>query len=203
VQRLLTTLLVFAGLIGFAPAAPVPTHLFPKNPLYISVQKGTRWVYEGTSPGELVVSSSEWDEKSGTTTVTITSPRQDGSHAPNQKLAVSGRGILWLENTAGPFDSPFWLLKVPVRQAEEWAFTTSGSGIANTIGTMKVVRVEDIEVPAGKFTTVRVKEEVQSLVNGKPAGGYSQTRWYAPGVGLVKWQCGDAGTVLKSFTPGK
>jgi len=191
--------------IPFAPAAPVPTHLLPKDPpLFQPIRKGAEWVYEGGGRTfTLSVTATERDEKSEATVITISQPLKGGKEVRVQKLAVSRRGILWLENSSGSYDTPYWLLKAPVRPKEEWAFTTSGPGIANAKGTMTVAGVEDVQVPAGKFSAVRVEQKVTVIgTGGVPDFDFSQTFWYAPDVGLVKWVCGEAGSVLKEFTPG-
>jgi hypothetical protein len=201
--RLLTVLVGLAVAIPLA-AAPVPKHLFPKDPpRYYPVQKGTRWVYEGDSAGAFVVTNAEKDEKDGATILTITHEWPDGKKSEHQKLAVSRSGVRWLESLGGVYDTPVWLLKTPVRAGEEWTYTTSGPGVADTKGVMRVVGSEDVETPAGKFSAVRVEQKATLVVDGKPAHNYSVTFWYSPEVGLVKWTCGGSGAVLKSFTPGK
>jgi hypothetical protein len=63
-----------------------------------------------------------------------------------------------------------------------------------------VIGEEVVEVPAGKFTAVRV-DSVYSA-DGEES---TMSRWFAPNVGLVKMVHGGGSrtTVLKSFTPGK
>jgi hypothetical protein len=201
--RLLTILVGFAVTVPLV-AAPVPKHIFPKDaPLYYPVQKGTRWAYDGDPAYTLVVTSAEKDEKNEATILTIEKVQPDGTKAILQKLAISRRGILWLESMGGKFDTPVWLLKTSARAGEEWTFTTSGPGVAGTRGVIRVVGTEEVEVPAGKFSAVCIEQKTTLVVDGKPAYNYSQTLWYAPGVGLVKWTCGGSGAVLKSFTPGK
>ncbi|WP_020474616.1 TapB family protein [Zavarzinella formosa] len=64
------------------------------------------------------------------------------------------------------------------------------------------MKTEDVEVPAGKFKTIRL--EMKSQVGRVKT---EATYWYAPNLGLVK-MTGMSGNlesvmVLKSFTPGK
>ena len=68
---------------------------------------------------------------------------------------------------------------------------------------VKVHRREKVEVPAGKFKSIRVEQETEA--NGKTV---RYEEWYAPEVGLVKKVFHHLGAakqvqVLKSFTPGK
>jgi hypothetical protein len=203
--RLLITLVGLVAAVSLVPAAPVPTHLRPKEPLlFHPVQKGARWVYEQNGREyTCVITASEENAKTGMTTVTISQEGPNGTFTQLKKVAVGSSGVLWLENTAGPFDEPYWLLKSPVRERDEWTFRTSGPGIANMKGTMRAAKVEEVEVPAGKFSAVRIEQEATFLTNGEPDGGFCQTFWFAPGIGLVKWTCGDAESGLKSFVPGK
>ena len=64
--------------------------------------------------------------------------------------------------------------------------------------------IEEVEVPAGKFTAIRVESEV-SVGSPIPLLRFKLTEWYAPGVGLVKmigrYDNSVATRVLKSFTP--
>jgi hypothetical protein len=63
--------------------------------------------------------------------------------------------------------------------------------------TFTVGQEETVETPAGTFKAIRVTSEMD-VVKG------TTTAWYAPGVGMVKYELGTEGIqVLKSFTPGK
>jgi hypothetical protein len=57
---------------------------------------------------------------------------------------------------------------------------------------------ETVEVPAGKFRAIRVECECKS-----DDGTRRITRWYAPGLGCVKWSDRNGGSVRKSYTPGR
>jgi hypothetical protein len=63
--------------------------------------------------------------------------------------------------------------------------------------TYTVSKVEEVEVPAGKFKAIRVEEKTDALL-------MSATRWFAPGVGLVKMVTisgkNEQIQVLKSYT---
>ena len=198
--RLLGISFGLACVVALGSAAPAPTHLFPReSPLFHPVQKGTRWVYEGgPHTGTYVVSAVEKNEKDGSTVVTITQVREGGKEYPHEKLSVSRCGLLWLENSS-PFDTPVWLIKNPAKAGDMWNFETSGAGIVEGKGTMRVAGVETVEVPAGKFTAVRVEEKFAA----KSGDRYCQTFWYAPGVGVVQRDFEGFKSVLKSFTPGK
>ena len=120
---------------------------------------------------------------------------------PYRKMEVSRRGLIWVETLGGAaFDEPLRMLQCPVVVGDELPYRTSGRDIPTTEGTMKVVGVEEVEVPAGKFTAVRIEDEYSFSGRGKKN---CNTHWFAPGVGLVKWSSGQFESVLKSFKPGQ
>ena len=56
--RLLTTLFCLIAAVSFLPAAPVPTHLMPKESrLRFPDALGTKWVYKNGSSEETIVIS--------------------------------------------------------------------------------------------------------------------------------------------------
>lgn len=81
-----------------------------------------------------------------------------------------------------------WVLKRDQFQADkEQRYTSRGP--------------EDVEVPAGKFHAIRVDVEYVWR-NGNPSR--KDRVWYAPGVGVVKWEDDEGRSkVLKSFEAGK
>jgi hypothetical protein len=107
-----------------------------------------------------------------------------------------------VETTDGSaFDEPVRVLRCPAVVDAEWPARTSGpGGIAKTEGTIRVAGVEEVEVPAGTFSAVRV--EWAFSLDGRVQKDH-HTYWFAPGVGVVKETLGLSTWVLKSFTPGK
>lgn len=95
-------------------------------------------------------------------------------------------------NTADP------LLRLTVDVGESWVARHNGSEHSATLTRGK----EEIIVPAGKFTAIRVDVVI---TRGKDTN--QVTQWYAAGVGLVKEAAqGRELTItreLKEFTPGK
>jgi hypothetical protein len=182
-------------------AAPVPTHLFPKDPpLYHPIRKGTRWVYlEGGDEHRYVVTEVQ-KSKSGDATLVSIAEVTDKKQTPYRKMEVSRNGLLWVETGGSAFDKPLRMLRCPVHTNDTWSFETSGpGGIVRSEGTMKVVGIEQVKVPAGTFSAVRVEEE---FTLGGGDYKHHSTYWYAPEVGLVKEEYGNSTAVLKSFTPG-
>ena len=87
----------------------------------------------------------------------------------------------------------------PAKAGEIWNFETSCTAVVARKGTMRVAAVENVEVPAGKFTAVRVEENVTAISGDR----YRQTFWYAPGVGVVPLDFEGFKLVLTPFTPVK
>jgi hypothetical protein len=71
----------------------------------------------------------------------------------------------------------------------------------------KVCEIEELDLPAGKFNTIRVKRK---YALNSTSGECGDDEWFSPGIGRVKmleYHCGGRPfsfpTVLKSFTPGR
>ncbi|MBP3956289.1 hypothetical protein J8F10_13445 [Gemmata sp. G18] len=200
--RSLAALLVVTALIGLAPAAPVPAHLMPKEPLYYATQKGTRWVYVNQNVESVYEATDVKPTKQGGSIVTIELVH-DGKKTPNQKLDVSPRGIFRIEVNGNARGQPMCLLRCPAELDKEWPFHLNNGGVFVHRGTMKVTGTEDVTVPAGKFPAVRVAERMAAYMGEQWIGTEDYTSWYAPDVGLVKQTSpGGFKKELKSFKPG-
>lgn len=170
-------------LLGVAAlAAPVPKPPKP-DPFYFPTTVGAKWVYE-TAGGELesaVVSAVENDGDD----LVVCREGVDGTRTAYSKMVVSAEGLRQeRELTGGKLG---WVLKTDLKAGESWDMPEGGK---------RTVRgPEEVEVPAGKFTALRVEWEQR---------GGKYTSWYARGVGEVKRveKRGDTETVyraLKSF----
>jgi hypothetical protein len=168
------------------------------QPLYYPTQKGARWVYlDGDADREYVVSGAEQNKSSDATIVTISEVNGE-NQKPWRAMAVSRRGLVWLEASGSAFDEPIWVLRCPVVVNDELPYRAFGSGVAVCEGTMKVVGFEEVEVPAGKFSAVRV-EDAFTLGGRK----HCWTYWFVQEVGFVRYDFNSTKMVLKSFKPGK
>ncbi len=121
--------------------------------------------------------------------------------AAGSTVEVSADGLV--QRTLGdkPLVPPAPMLRLPVKAGDAWSWEGSIPGLKTTF---TMVGLEDVEVPAGKFRAVRVRQE--SVRDGKE--NVSTTYWYAPEVGLVKLVSKSATgaeqtQVLKSFKPAK
>jgi hypothetical protein len=185
-------------LLAVAPAAPVPQT--KKGPPYFPTKVGAKWVYqwsypEGAHDVTLVVTGV--DEKDGAAVVAVGRLEAAGTVAPYEKVAVSEKGLLRVEWDGHPLDPPACRLKLPAEPGVKWEWEHIIPR-AKDQGTSTIGKVETIEVPAGKYESVRV--ETTATHNGRR---YTHTIWYAPGVGVVKMVQGDTTQALKSFTQGK
>lgn len=185
-------------LMGCAIAAPSSTAADPP-PVYFATKLGTTWVYQ--FPKETVtVVVTDVETKNGTSTVALT--RADGEFIPWEVVTVSEAGVS--VHSDGPFrhDPPVCWLKAPFKAGDSWKFDTwlinPPASDLPYVGTVTVKGVEKVEVPAGTFQAVRVQGR------GTDLGKWTEERWYAPEVGLVKWvnRAGQV-VVLKSFMPGR
>lgn len=197
------------ALAGWSVAAPSSTA--PADLDYYPTAVGTKWVYELNGRDQTwEVTAAE--AKAGETLVTFTQSIAGGKPEPILKASVSAKGVYQLE--MGPFKvDPVCELQFPVKAGARWSVDIpsqtvgsppQGGGLRGSTGTVTVGDAEDVEVPAGKFRAVRVDVTI-TAEDGKPLTKPRRlTRWYAPGVGLVKVAAGpDITRALKEFTPGK
>jgi hypothetical protein len=88
-------------------------------------------------------------------------------------------------------------LKLPAKKGDTWEVVDQA---VKTV--YVVVGDEEVEVPAGKFKTIRIDSTTEL-----PKYTLKNSTWYAADVGVVKmWYNSGGGEVtqsLKSFTPGK
>lgn len=193
-------------------AAPVPKGKEAK--LYFPTTVGTKLVSEsklemkkGGWRDERVETVTKVEEKNGVYTVT-----QEQQNAPKEFAAmvyrVSADGVSRVSVGDAVTDPPVAVLKLGVNPGEAWTaeekVPTFGAAPAGPAGrtrkwTFTMGREEEVEVPAGRFKTLRVDHEGE--------GSEAKTSvWYAVGVGVVKSEtvAGDKKmvTCLKEFTPG-
>lgn len=149
---------------------------------------GTTWVYDedGVETTEVITRSAV---SGAETTVWVGRVGADGTVTPWEVLLVRDRSVYRLEREGVQDDPPLGLLVTPLREAAR------------------------VAVPAGAFDAH--PHTVRGTFAGPPGRAIlvlDETRWYAPGVGVVRSRLGyrpDAGgaglsvRVLKSFTPGK
>ncbi|MBA4065808.1 MAG: hypothetical protein C0501_19235 [Isosphaera sp.] len=185
-----------------ATAAPVPVHLMPKEPpLYFPTRVGAKWVYQW-GERELTQSVTAVERTDAGSLVTVTGHRPDGTTFTDQKVLVRQAGLTQVESFLGKLASPRCWLKVPCVAGAEWEDDCS-TDLVRQKWVRTAVGAEAVEVPAGKFTALRVRNVLVVDRRGLhlPVLDIGYDGWYAPGVGLVRSEerPGNA-MVLKSFT---
>lgn len=181
---------VALALIAPAPAAPVPGHLIKGPTVYHATDVGAKWVYtvcdadspHGREVVEVVMAVLESRAEPSVKFVEVGTlvegkPRGTGYH-----VAVSGSGLAVGKFTApDKFARQGQTLRVPDKPDSRWEVQVSGGRLGwKEVHTFRGAEV--VQVPAGKFTALRVDTEYQRV----HAAWETWHRWYAPGVGLVK-----------------
>jgi RNA polymerase sigma factor (sigma-70 family) len=186
-----------------AAAAPAPEGA-ERNELYFPTREGMKRVYEQRARGVTY---------QHTEVVHKVEKKRDGFRVttgqevtPGAILKtvtdVSPRGVYLVEFAGKVHADPVPLLKLPAKAGDTWTVKRQVPAVHEAVPfTYTVGKVEEVKVPAGRFKAIRVEEKAT------PALLMSATRWYAPGVGLVKavmfFGKSEQTLVLKSYTRGK
>jgi hypothetical protein len=181
------------AVVSFVPAAPVPTHLMPRDPpLNFPTTVGTKWVYQLAGGGEQTIVISEVKEEKDGSKLVTTEYVADGKRTPHQVKRVSTQGVFVLVDSGQKFEEPLCIVKLPHREGRTWETSHRRVGeMDESRGRRVAGPIEQVRIPAGEFSAARIKWELN---------GGKGTNWYINGVGLVK---ADEYMQLKSFTPGK
>ncbi len=180
-------LVLILGLCGLS-AAPVPTHLMPKEPpCFYPTAVGTTWVYDRGNSEETITISKVENKDGGKliTTEYIKAGGQQRSHHMTQ--LVTAEGVFLVAEHGNTYAKPWCIFKLPHKEGDTWETEGHGKG-------MRSGSVEKVKMPVGELEAARADWD---LGDGR-IGSY----WYVRGVGLVGM--GGAGTTknLKSFTLG-
>jgi hypothetical protein len=170
---------------------------------------GDRWVTateskaDGEEATETVTEVVTAVEKKGGAIIVSVAREVDGKLASAvSQVKVTDQGLFRMSTQQTVFDVPYHVLKLPLKAGEAWTTEARAGGGAGTTFRYKVMKEEDVEVPAGKFKAFRI--DVESDGQGRTSRA---SLWYAPRVGVVR-QEHEGGNqkyvkVLKSFKPGK
>lgn len=194
-SRSVVILPILGLLLAMAPAAPVPRVSKPAE-LYFPTKIGIKQVYRvEQSKKEVVELVEDAEVKDGEVIVTVHRDPKDTTLPEREKVSVSAKGLVRVEESGQPVRPPVWLLKLPHEPGAKWENVHRSTKNTYTAGA-----VEEVEVPAGRFKATPVIRHWSIL--DTPV---QTTDWYAPGVGLVKRvvRHGDrevAELVLKSVT---
>ena len=192
-------LLVSASLVNVRGDEKKPV---PVVPNYFPLQAGNEWQYEGNLNG-----------KEGKITMRIakieTIDRRklarlegvvEGEIVTTEHLQQTEKGIQRHRFNGAEITPPLMVLKYPAKDGDKWSGEVSSGD--QKIKYSSEATEEQIEVPAGKFKTIRVilkAEEKGQVIN--------TTYWFAKDVGIVKqtMNVGDFNALLelKSHKRGK
>ena len=173
--------------------------------LYFSVKEGAKWVREvqaGEKAFAVTEKVTQVEAKDGRYRVTVEAVEDGGRGKPRSIVfVVSAKGLARVSNRDAE-GTPLPLLKLGLKEGEHWTAEQAGPGGVIGKATYTVGKTEQVTVPAGKYTAIRIDTEIDFGMRTM-----KMTNWYAPGVGTVKLEVvtGDwkQTTLLKSFDPGK
>lgn len=176
-------LVVLAALLGQVEAAPVPKG-GPKPPWKFPTQAGTEWVYDCTGGRATAVTETitKVEKEDGKQLIRLQHTSEviiDGkpvSYIDAWTLVIEGDG--WLK-MRGP-KPDFCLLKLPPGVGALWEWKHTNTYYDRTVS--QIISEEKLKVPAGTFDCVRVETKAYDGKNLE----WTETDWYASGVGLVK-----------------
>lgn len=165
--------------------------LFPLKP-------GSKWIYDAS--GTVVTATVDGTAKVGDKDCTVVKREWDGGSS-REYYTVTEDGVflhrLEADKNVEFANDPVPRLKFGVKKGDTWTWKFEGQE-----GKYEHQGEEEIEIAAGKFQAVKIHVTATS---GDMS--YTVTRWYAPGVGLVKEEMvRDASkrvTELKKFEAGK
>ena len=193
------TLLALAASI----AAPVPKDFKAKLAAYFPLNNGDEWVYRIDTLRSRVVATGVAVKGGVTTGELVTYDGDEGSEreATRQTLRIDNDGVHCTHMNGKALTPPYTVLSFDPKRENKWQAEGELDG-KDYLSRWEIVGKEDVEVPAGKFTAVRV---TMSFTVGKLP--IAAQLWYAEGVGQVKMtNTGIKGEIvqeLRSYTRGK
>jgi hypothetical protein len=206
-MKAITGLLVIllASQSGLAQEAAPKAQPRDKTPDYYPLKVGTKWHYQidvGGGQKVTVVYQITKTETVNGKPMAILEQLINGEVKATEYVSAETGGVYKYRNNGYDFAPPVCLLKYPIREGSSWQTETKlGTKEFTVIG--REGRVEEVQVPAGKYRAVSVK--IETTVKGNKI---STTYWFAPDVGIVKqsaeYQPGKSQSMeLAKFEEGK
>jgi hypothetical protein len=181
----MTTIGLAALLLVSAASAKKPKPSKPAGD-YFPLRVGDSWTYRNTEEGgyTLKVVSEEPQADRPTRYVVELNSGVKIIHTFSQAdgwILFHSEQYPEHEGLQATYDPPKQYLPNPLAVGQEWKWTGKDPTQVEHQETSRVVAVEEVTVPAGKFRAMKVVTEITG-------GGAAKTRtnWYADGVGLVK-----------------
>jgi hypothetical protein len=183
-KTMLFRILPFCVIVGFAmPAGSAPRLKEAPVPVYYPATVGDRWVMETKSAADAMEVSATITEmvtavekKDGAVIVTVCREVDGKLQETKSQMKITDQGLFRISTYGTVYAEPYLVLKTPLKIGEAWTAEVSKGSTFK----YKVTKEEEIEVPAGKFKTLRLEVDLGS------AGNARASIWYAPRVGVVK-----------------
>jgi hypothetical protein len=150
-------------------------------PDYFPLQVGNRWVYKVDANGNVVtlISRIARIEMIDKQPLARLEAEVNGKVAATEHLQQTPMGVLRYRTNDFVPTPPFMLLKSPVKAGDKWAGSFKVGAVETKYASE--AQEETVDVPAGKFKTIRVAIRLEE--NGKTV---QMTYWFAQDVGFVK-----------------
>lgn len=177
--RSIGPLVVLVGVSSLL-AAPRLKELPPAN--FYPTTVGDRWTMEtrySAGHTETITEVVTQVEKiEGGTLVTVRREANGKIQEPKAEMKVTEAGLFRVSHYGTSYKAPYQVLKLPLKIGSEWTAEVDTGAAA--IFKYKVTKVEDIEVPAGKYKTFKLEVDLGDQ------GKTKSVIWYAPRVGVVQ-----------------
>lgn len=179
----ITGLILFVlGLI--LSCQPLATAQEPKS--YYPLKAGNKWTYQIESDSvakgtaKLINQIAKIEKIDGVSLARMETTAK-GKVAATEHLSANEKGVFRHRYNGAEITPPICLLKFPIKKGDSWK-SESMTG-KEKIKVACKSEEEEIEVPAGKFKTVKVVLDAEVVDAGIIV---STTYWFAQGVGIVK-----------------
>lgn len=178
-------LLIFGLALSCQPLATAQEKKQESKSFY-PLKAGNKWTYQIDSDAvakgsaKLVNEIAKMEKIDGVSLARLETTAKERV-AATEHLSVNEKGIFRHRYNGGEITPPICLLKFPIKKDSTWK-TESMAGKEKLSVSCKSDE-EEIEVPAGKFKTMKV------VMDAEVAGAgilVSTTYWFAQGVGIVK-----------------
>jgi hypothetical protein len=183
-------LLLIAFILPMAIGAPIPPQAKKPRIDYFPTRVGSKWVWknnqnEDWQRTDIITSIEEVD---GAKLIHVGTVNKNGTVEHRESMRLSQEGLFQVHKDQEGINSSHCFLKFPIELGAKWECFFAGE-----IGNAICERIEEIEVPAGRFNAVKV------VVTSKPSNirGGKAIGWFAIGIGPVKW--GGRTTEVRTF----
>lgn len=152
---------------------------------YYPLKAGNKWTYQIESDtaakGSKLINQIAKIEKIDGVSLSRLETTAKGKVVASEHLSITGKGIFRNRYNGTEVSPPICMLKFPIKKDSTWK-------VESKVGEEKLsvsckLDEEEIEVPAGKFKTVKVVMDAEVVGAGIIV---STTYWFAQGVGVVK-----------------